>query len=87
MKKSVTIIHNFRGQKVNATEIVGIISTLVVAPAIVFSFIYKVTKNKHELKKMQYQKEILELEVEKQNNQIKLLEEEHRKLDKIIYDT
>jgi hypothetical protein len=36
---------------------------------------------------MQYQKEILELEVEKQNNQIRLLEEENRKLDKIIYDT
>ena len=68
------------------TGIVAIISTLVIAPAILFSFIYKVTKDKHELKKLQYQKEILELEVEKQNNQIKLLEEENRKLDKIIFD-
>ena len=68
------------------TGIVAILSTLVAAPAILFSFIYKVTKNKHELKKMQYQKEILELEVEKQNNQIKLLEEENKKLDKIIFD-
>ena len=68
------------------TGIVAIISTLVIAPAILFSFIYKITKNKHELKKMQYQKEILELEVEKQNNQIKLLEEENRKLDRIIFD-
>jgi uncharacterized membrane protein YkgB len=72
---------------VEITGIVGIISALVVAPAIFFSFLYKITKNKHELKKMQYQKQILELEVEKQNNQIKLLEEENRKLDKIIYDT
>ena len=68
------------------TGIVAIISTLVIAPAILFSFIYKITKNKHELKKMQYQKEILELEVEKQNNQIKILEEENKKLDQIIFD-
>ena len=66
--------------------IIGIVSTLVVAPAIIFSFIYKVTKDKHELKKMQYQKEILELEVKKQNNQIKILEEENKKLDQIIFD-
>jgi Na+-translocating ferredoxin:NAD+ oxidoreductase RnfG subunit len=72
---------------VGITGIVAIISVFAIAPAIVFSFIYKVTKNKHELKKMQYQKQILELEVEKQNNQIKLLEEENKKLDKIIYDT
>ena len=68
------------------TGIVAIISTLVIAPAILFSFIYKITKDKHELKKMQYQKEILELEVEKQNNQIKILEEENKKLDQIIFD-
>jgi len=71
---------------VEITGIVAIISTLVIAPAILFSFIYKITKDKHELKKMQYQKEILELEVEKQNNQIKILEEENKKLDQIIFD-
>ena len=68
------------------TGIVAIISVFGIAPAILFSFLYKTTKDKHELKKMQYQKEILELEVEKQNNQIKLLEEENKKLDKIIFD-
>jgi hypothetical protein len=66
------------------TGIIAIISTLVVAPAIVFSFIYKVTKNKQEIKRLEYQKEILVLEIEKQNNQIKLLEEENKKYDKII---
>ncbi|MDR2150498.1 MAG: hypothetical protein LBO67_06725 [Spirochaetaceae bacterium] len=66
------------------TGIIAIISTLVAAPAIVFSFIYKVAKNKQELKRLQYQKEILELEINKQNNQIKLLEEENKKYDKII---
>jgi len=66
--------------------IVAIISVFGIAPAILFSFLYKTTKDKHELKKMQYQKEILELEVEKQNNQIKLLEEENKKLDRVIFD-
>jgi len=70
----------------DVTAIVAIISVFGIAPAVLFSFIYKITKNKHELKKMQYQKEILELEVEKQNNQIKLLEEENKKLDKIIFN-
>ena len=68
------------------TGIVAIISVFGIAPAILFSFLYKTTKDKHELKKMQYQKEILELEVEKQNNQIKILEEENKKLDQIIFD-
>ena len=66
------------------TGIIAIISTFVIAPAIVFGFIYKVTKNKHDIKELQYKKEILELELEKQNNQIKLLEEENKKYDKII---
>jgi len=71
---------------VEITGIVAIISVFGIAPAILFSFLYKTTKDKHELKKMQYQKEILELEVEKQKNQIKLLEEENKKLDQIIFD-
>jgi uncharacterized membrane protein (DUF106 family) len=70
----------------DVTAIVAIISVFGITPAILFSFLYKITKNKHELKKMQYQKEILELEVEKQNNQIKLLEEENKNLDKIIFN-
>jgi hypothetical protein len=37
-----------------------------------------------EVEKLKYQKEILELELEKQRNEIKLLEEENRKYDKII---
>jgi hypothetical protein len=65
-------------------EIIAIVSTLVIAPAIIFGFIYKISKNKQDTKKLQYQKEILELEVQKQNNQIKLLDEENKKYDKII---
>jgi p-aminobenzoyl-glutamate transporter AbgT len=39
--------------------IIAIISTLVIAPAIIFGFMYKASKNKHDIKKLQYQKEIL----------------------------
>jgi hypothetical protein len=70
----------------DVTGITAIISTLVIAPVIIFSFIYKVKKNKHDIEKLKYQKEILELEIVKQNNQIKLLEEENKKYDGIIND-
>jgi hypothetical protein len=39
-----------------------------------------------KIKEFELQKEILELEVEKQNSRIKLLEEENKKLDKIIFN-
>jgi hypothetical protein len=39
-----------------------------------------------ELEKLKYQKEIAELEMEKEKTKIKLLEEENKKLDKIIYE-
>ncbi|MDR0718189.1 MAG: hypothetical protein LBF78_01035 [Treponema sp.] len=71
------------------TSIVGsiaILSVFVGLPVIVFTFIHKNTRNKREkeIEKLKYQKEILELEIEKENKQIKLLEEENKKLDKII---
>jgi chaperonin cofactor prefoldin len=66
--------------------IVAILSLFVVLPGIIFSFIHHAKKQKVEVEKLKYQKEILELEVQKQNNQIKLLEEESKKLDKIIYE-
>jgi hypothetical protein len=75
------------GSIMDITGIIAIVSTLIVAPAIVFSFIYKVTKNKQEIIKLKYQKDILELELKKQNNQIKLLEEENNKYDKIINES
>jgi hypothetical protein len=50
--------------------------------AIVLSYNQKSQNNK--LREMELKKEILELELEKQNSQVKLLEEENRKLDRII---
>ena len=39
-----------------------------------------------KLKEMELQKDILKLEIEKQNGMVKLLEEENKKYDKIIYE-
>jgi hypothetical protein len=70
------------------TGSVAILSLFVGLPAIILTFIRKNIKNKreHEIEKLKYQKEILELEIEKENKHIKLLEEENKKLDKIIYE-
>ena len=38
------------------------------------------------IKELELQKTILELEVKKQNGQIRLLEEENKKMDKVIYE-
>ena len=65
-----------------------VLSLFVGLPAILFTFIHKNVKNKREkeIEKLKYQKEILELEIEKENKHIKLLEEENKKLDRIIYE-
>ena len=50
--------------------------------AIILSFKQKEHKNK--LRELELQKEIMELEVKKQDGKIKLLEEENKNLDRII---
>jgi len=50
--------------------------------AIVLSHKRRTQDNK--IKELGLQKEILELEIEKQNGKIKLLEEENKKYDKLI---
>ena len=52
--------------------------------AIVLSF--RQSANKNKLKELELQKEILELEVQKQNGKIKLLELENINLDKVIFE-
>jgi len=52
--------------------------------AILLSHVRSGRKNK--IREMELQKEILELEVRKQESKIKLLEEENKNLDKIIYE-
>ena len=50
--------------------------------AIVLS--HKSGVQKIKIKELELRKEILELEINKQNGRIKLLEEENKKLDKVI---
>jgi hypothetical protein len=69
----------------NIIPIVAIISVFIGFPAILFSFISGIQKRKTEIRKLEYETRKLELEIEKQNNQIKLLEAENQKYDKIIY--
>jgi hypothetical protein len=64
------------------TGSVAILSLFVGLPGIVFHFVYKSKKNKTEMIKQQ--KELLEVELEKAKIQLRLLEEENRKYDKII---
>jgi cell shape-determining protein MreC len=67
--------------------VVAILSIFVILPGMIFAFAYKNKKNKNELKKIEYEKEILQLEMEKDNLRIKLLEEENKRLDKIINES
>jgi cell shape-determining protein MreC len=64
------------------------IGIFIILPKTIFRFVSDQNKHKREteVEKLRYQKEILELELEKQRNEIKLLEEENRKYDKIIGD-
>jgi hypothetical protein len=68
------------------TGITAIITMFGVLPALTFRFIAKNMQHKREMEveKLKIQKEILELEVQKQNGRIKLLEEENKNLDNLI---
>ena len=50
--------------------------------AIVLSHKQKIQKDR--IRELELQKEILELEIEKQNGRVKLLENENKELDRII---
>jgi hypothetical protein len=69
-------------------EFIGLIITLAALsiPIIAITLGHKQKFQNSKIKEMELQKEILELEIEKQNSKIKLLEEENKKLDKIIFN-
>jgi cell shape-determining protein MreC len=62
----------------------GMIMFFLVAPALTFGFIGYTKKLKAEVEKKRYEKEILELEVRKEEVHLKMLEEENRKYDSMI---
>jgi hypothetical protein len=53
-------------------------------PIVAIALSYKQKTQKNKIREMELQKEMMELEIKKQDNQVKLLEEENKKLDKII---
>ena len=53
-------------------------------PIVAITLSHKGKTQKGKIRELELQKEILELELKKQDGSIKLLEEENRKYDKII---
>ena len=66
----------------NISAFIPFVALSIPIIAIVLSHMQKGQKNK--IRELELQKEILQLEVEKQNGKIKLLTEENKKYDKII---
>jgi|RifOxyC2_1024027.scaffolds.fasta_scaffold119029_1 hypothetical protein len=62
----------------------GMIMFFFVAPALTFGFISYIKKIKADVEKKKYQKEILELEIRKEEIHLKMIEEENKKYDKMI---
>ena len=55
-------------------------------PIVALNLVHKSKQQQNNIKELELKKQILELEIEKQNSQVRLLEEENKKLDKIIYE-
>jgi cell shape-determining protein MreC len=66
--------------------IVAIVALFIVLPRTILKFVGDNTRHRREkeVEKLKYQKEILELEIEKENLHIKSLEAENKRLDRII---
>ncbi len=64
----------------------GMLMGCVVAPGIVFIFVYHLRKNKNEVQKFLYQKEILELELKKEELRVKAISEENKQYDSLLTD-
>ena len=62
----------------------GMIMFFFVAPALTFSFIAYTKKIKADVEKLRYKKEIIELEIKKEETHLKMIVEENRKYDKLI---
>ena len=65
----------------------GMIMSLFVAPALTFGFIILLRKTKAAVEIQRIRKEIVELELKKEEMKYKLLLEENKKYDQIINDS
>ena len=66
--------------------IISVLSIFVLAPAIVFSFIYFMKKGKLNVEEMRYKRDMMALELEKDRLRLQLMEAENAKYDRIIED-
>lgn len=66
------------------TSLVAVISLFIVAPLIVFSFVYLSKRDRARLEELKLKKEMLALEVEKERAHTQLLEAENAKYDRMI---
>jgi len=64
--------------------VIAILSSLIGIPVIVFGFIYLNIKSKRAIEMMRIKKEMLELEIEKERINVRMLEAENIKYDRII---
>ena len=64
--------------------IVAILSTLIGIPVIVFGFVLLNLRSKRSIDKIRLQREILELELQKDQIKLKMLEAENIKYDRLI---
>ncbi|MDR1325420.1 MAG: hypothetical protein LBK00_05225 [Treponema sp.] len=53
-------------------------------PLLAITLSYRQKTQKNKIRELELQKEILKLEIEKQNSKVALLEEESRRYDKIL---
>lgn len=67
--------------------IVSVVCLFILAPAIVFSFIYLSKKNKLRVEELRYKRDILALELERDRLKVQSLEAENAKHDRIIADS
>jgi len=68
----------------NLTAIISVMSVFIGTPLVVFSFIYLNVRSKRNIEALRYRKEIIELELEKEQIKLKVIEEENKKYDKLI---
>ncbi|MHB8131606.1 MAG: hypothetical protein ACYDEX_21705 [Mobilitalea sp.] len=64
----------------------GMLMSLLVAPGLTFGFILFLKKIKADVEIIKTKKEILELEIKKEEIHLNIIQEESKKLDKLIED-
>jgi Tfp pilus assembly protein PilN len=67
-------------------QLIGLLIPFVTLsiPIVAITLSYKQKTQKNRIRELELQKEIMELEITKQNSKIKLLEEENKKYDKMM---